>query len=49
MKKCFRFIIAFAVMAVLLTITPSGSFAQKFIHPGMNQTLNDLEYMKKLL
>ncbi len=38
-----------AVMALLTSISPSHSFAQKFIHPGVDQTSKDLEYMKKMV
>ncbi len=47
MKMCSRIVMTFAVMAALAAISPARSFAQKFIHPGINQTSNDLEYMKK--
>ncbi|MBA2761239.1 MAG: right-handed parallel beta-helix repeat-containing protein [Segetibacter sp.] len=49
MKKCTHIIMVLAVMALLTSISPSHSFAQKFIHPGVDQTSKDLEYMKKMV
>jgi parallel beta-helix repeat protein len=38
-----------ALVEVFITIFPSHSFTQKFIHPGINQTAKDLEHMKQLM
>lgn len=43
MKTCFRFLILLLLSAVL----SGGTYAQKFIHPGINQRSEDLAYMKQ--
>jgi parallel beta-helix repeat protein len=49
MKICFRIVIFLLVQAGLSTALPINIFAQKFIHPGINQTSKDLEYMKSMV
>lgn len=40
-------ILSVLVLSVILSIVlPLGSFSQKFIHPGINQTAEDLQLMK---
>ncbi len=47
LRSCI--IIPLTVIAALTTFLPLSSFAQKFIHPGIDQTSKDLEYMKKMV
>jgi parallel beta-helix repeat protein len=42
-------LLVLALVEVFITIFPSHSFTQKFTHPGINQTANDLAYMKQLV
>jgi parallel beta-helix repeat protein len=46
MKSITNFLIALVVLFILTTFFPANSFGQKFIHPGIDQTGKDLEYMK---
>lgn len=47
MTGFLRIIWIAAITAVSTIILPSDIAAQKFVHPGINQTANDLAYMKK--
>lgn len=42
-------IVIAAITVVSITLLPMSALAQKFIHPGINQTLKDLAYMKKMV
>ena len=44
MKGLFSLIL---LVWIFIVFSPENSFAQKFIHPGIDQTAADLEYMKK--
>jgi parallel beta-helix repeat protein len=49
MKILQRTIIVLLIIAVLTTTFSITAFSQNFIHPGINQTSKDLEYMKSLV
>src|SRR5258705_1210864 len=48
MNNCSRIITCFSLMVFAVEISSKGS-AQKFIHPGINQSSTDLAYMKQLV
>ena len=41
--------LAFIFFIASITFSQKNSFSQKFIHPGINQTSKDLDYMKSLV
>src|SRR5881394_2202011 len=47
MKSRYQFSLAFVVATILITLFPLNIFAQKFIHPGIDQNVEDLALMKK--
>ena len=49
MEVIFRINVLWAVMAALGIFFCSGASAQKFIHPGLNQTAKDLDNAKRLV
>ncbi|HEV8286144.1 MAG TPA: right-handed parallel beta-helix repeat-containing protein [Chitinophagaceae bacterium] len=49
MKSIQGIILIFIVIMGFVLTTPLQSLAQPFVHPGINQQLKDLAYMKKLV
>lgn len=49
MKSIQGIILIFIVVTGFALTTPSQTFAQSFVHPGINQQLKDLAYMKRLV
>ncbi len=49
MKSVQGIILIFIVITVFALTTPLQTLAQPFVHPGINQQLKDLAYMKKLV
>jgi len=49
MRKRFLVTIVVAVIAAVINMVSICALAQKFIHPGIDQTTEDLEYMKKIV
>ena len=47
MKSSFKFFEL--IISTIVPFLPIAAFPQKFIHPGINQTSKDLEYMKMLV
>jgi parallel beta-helix repeat protein len=49
MKACSRIVIFLAVTTALIITLSGNIFAQKFIHPGISQSSEDLSYMKRMV
>lgn len=46
MRTCSSIIVFLLVIAVVSTCVPCSAWGQRFVHPGINQTLQDLKFLK---
>src|SRR5215204_423408 len=44
MRICYKSIVS--ITTIMILAFPFNALAQQFIHPGIDQSLNDLEYMR---
>ena len=49
MRKCLFGSRVVVVLLAIIILLPISAWAQKFIHPGIDQSANDLAYMKKMV